>query len=244
MILIKTPQEIETMQAGGKIACKAVDEARRQARVGMTTMELNNLAEKVILDAGGKPCFKGFEGFPTATCININEGIVHGLPGKYKLKTGDIVSIDLGVLYKGMITDISDSFELVTQSQTKFLDAGREALRLAVEACVLGNTIGDISHTIQSIIENAGYTVSRDLAGHGVGRELHEDPFVTCFGRRNKGEKLVEGMTLAIEIIYQKGRPELVLDADGWTLKTLDGSLAGLFEKSVAVTRQGVLVLT
>ncbi len=244
MILIKSSQEIEAMLESGKIARKAIDEAVKQARVGMTTMELNNLAEKVIVDAGGKPCFKGFEGFPTATCININEGIVHGLPGKYQMKSGDIVSVDLGVLYKGMYSDVSESFELETNLQKRFLYFGRKALELAIESCVIGNHIGDISYAIQSTLKHAGYTVTKDLAGHGVGRELHEDPYVECFGRRGKGHEIKENMTFAIEVIYQKGRPELKLDKDGWTLKTADGSLAGLFEKSVAVTRQGPLVLT
>ncbi len=244
MLLLKTPSEIEAMKEGGKIARKAIDGAVRQAEVGMTTLELSNIAEKIIIEAGGKPCFKGFEDFPAAACININAGIVHGLPGKYRLRVGDVVSVDLGVLYKDLNTDVSESFELVTKDHTKFLDIGKKALDSAIQSCVLGNRIGDISYAIQSTVERAGYSVSRDLAGHGVGRELHEDPYVECFGRPGKGEKLVEGMTLAIEVIYQKGRPELVLDRDRWTLRTKDGSLSGLFEKSVAVTRQGVLVLT
>lgn len=244
MILIKTPQEIQIMQEGGKIARKAVDAAVRQAKVGMTTLELNNIAENIIVDMGGVPCFKGFEGFPYATCINVNSGIVHGLPGNYRLRIGDMVSVDLGVLYKGMNTDVSESFEMESKSQTKFLETGRNALDLAIANCVIGNRIGDISYAIQKTIEGAGYSVTRDLAGHGVGREIHEDPYVECYGRSGKGEKLMEGMTLAIEVIYQKGRPELSLAKDGWTLSTKDGSLSGLFEKSVAVTKQGALVLT
>lgn len=244
MILVKTPKEIEIMQEGGKIARKAVDEAVRQAKVGMTTRELNDIAEEVIIKLGGIPSFKGFEGYPAAACINVNSGVVHGLPSDYRIQAGDIVSVDLGVLYRGLNTDVSETFELVSQKEIEFLQAGRRALELAIEACVMGNRIGDISYAIQSTVEKAGYSVSRDLAGHGVGREIHEDPYVECFGRAGKGHKLVEGMTLAIEVIYQKGRPELVLSGDGWTLETKDGSLAGLFEKSVAVTRQGPLVLT
>lgn len=244
MTLIKTLKEIETMQEGGKIARKAVDEAVRQTKVGMTTREINDMAGKIILDAGGKPCFKGFEGFPSAVCINVNAGIVHGLPGSYRLGVGDVVSVDLGVLYKGMITDVSESFEVETNSQDQFLSAGKKALEEAIKACVVGNRVGDISHAIQKTIESAGYSVTRDLAGHGVGRAVHEDPYIACYGRPGRGEKLVEGMTLAIEVIYQKGNPTLILDKDGWTLSTKDGSLSGLFEKSVAVTRQGVLVLT
>ena len=244
MICIKTPQEIEIMQEGGRVARKAVDEAVRQAKVGMTTLELNNIAEKIITDAGGTACFKGYKGFPFATCININDGIVHGVPNKYKIQKGDVVSIDLGVFYQGLNTDVSESFEVETHRQDKFLEAGRKALENAMETCIIGNKIGDISNAIQTTVQRAGFSVSRDLAGHGVGREIHEDPYVECFGRPGKGREIKEGMTLAIEVIYQKGRPELCLAKDGWTLATKDGSLAGLFEKSVAVTRQGVLVLT
>jgi methionyl aminopeptidase len=244
MILIKTPQEIQIMQEGGNIARKAVDAAVKQAKVGMTTLELNSIAEKAIVDAGGMPCFKGFEGFPSATCININSGIVHGIPNNYRLRKGDIVSVDLGVLYKGLNTDVSESFELETDGEQKFLEIGRAALAKAIEKVAIGKKIGDISNAIQTTIQAAGFSVSRDLAGHGVGREIHEDPYVECFGRPGRGYELKEGMTLAIEVIYQKGRPDLVLAKDGWTLSTKDGSLSGLFEKSVAVTRQGVLVLT
>lgn len=244
MILIKSQQEIDAMVEGGKIARKAVDEAVRQAKVGMTTLELNTIAEKIILESGGVPCFKGYEGFPFATCTNINEGIVHGFPNKYKLKKGDVVSVDLGVLYKGMNTDVSESFELETHHQDKFLETGKQALANAIAKCMIGNKIGDISNATQTTIQRAGFSVSRNLAGHGVGRLIHEDPYVGCFGKPGKGYEIKEGMTFAVEVIYQKGRPELKLAKDGWTLSTKDGSLSGLFEKSVAVTRQGVLVLT
>ena len=244
MILIKSSQEIEIMREGGKIARKAVDEAVKRAKVGMTTLELNNIAEKVIIGMGGIASFKGYKGFPFATCININEGIVHGVPNKYKVRRGDVVSIDLGVLYKGLNTDVSESFEVETNVQDKFLDTGRKALEKAIGVCVIGNKIGDISYAIQKTVENAGFSVTRDLAGHGIGKEIHEDPYVACFGQPGKGPEIKEGMTLALEVIYQKGHPKLRLAKDGWTLCTKDGSLSGLFEKSVAVNRQGALVLT
>ena len=232
------------MQEGGGIARLAIDAAVKAIAVGITTLELNNIAEKVIQDAGGVACFKGYDGFPYATCININNGIVHGIPSNYRIRQGDIVSVDLGVLYKGLNTDVSDTVEVGTKDQEKFLTTGRKALEKAIGACILGNRVGDISAIIQKTVESSGYSVTRDLAGHGVGRQIHEDPYVECFGRPGKGEKLVEGMTLAIEVIYQQGKPELILARDGWTLTTKDGSISGLFEKSVAVTRQGPLVLT
>jgi len=194
------------MLEGGKIARRAVDEAVRHTKAGMTTLELNNIAEKIILDAGGIPCFKGYEGFPFATCININDGIVHGIPNQYKIQRGDIVSIDLGVLYKGLNTDVSESFEVETNAQDSLLEAGKKALAAAIAKCVVGNKIGDISSTIQKTIESSGFSVSRDLAGHGVGREIHEDPYVECFGRPGKGHEIKEGMTLAIEVIYPFGQ--------------------------------------
>ncbi|MFH1295528.1 MAG: type I methionyl aminopeptidase [bacterium] len=244
MIVLKTPAEVEKMVQGGKIARRALTAAVQQAKVGVSTLELNQLAEQFILAAGAKPSFKGYEGFPAATCINVNSGIVHGLPNDYRLQIGDVVSIDLGVLFAGLHTDVSESFEVEANNHCKFLATGKKALDLAVSACVVGNRIGDISWAIQRTVERVGYSVSIDLAGHGVGRELHEDPFIECFGQPGQGVLLKAGMTLAVEVIYQQGRPELVLAEDGWTLRTKDGSLSGLFEKSVAVTGRGVLVLT
>lgn len=244
MIIIKTEKEIEALKESGAIARKAVDEAVRKAEAGMSTLELNKIAEEVITSAGGVPCFKGYEGFPAACCINVNAGIVHGIPNSYRMKKGDVVSVDLGVLYKGMVSDVSESFELGASNETRFLGTGKNALELAIQECRVGNRVGDISFAIQKTVESAGYSVSRELTGHGVGKEVHEDPYVPCLGRPGKGPELVLGMTLAIEVIYQKGRPQLALDRDGWTLSTLDGSLSGLFEKTVAVTGQGGLVLT
>lgn len=244
MVVIKSPEEVNIMKEGGLIARKALDTAIRNARVGMTTLELNNIAEEVILKEGGYPCFKGYEGFPFATCINVNHGIVHGLPNDYVLKKGDLVSIDLGVLYKGLTTDVSETFELGSNTHKGFLETGRKALTAAISKCKVGNRVGDISFAIQSIIERAGYSVSRDLSGHGVGKSIHEDPYVLCYGNPGEGLELVEGMTLAIEVIYQKGKPDLVLEPDGWTLSTKDGSLSGLFERTVAVGSKTPLVLT
>lgn len=244
MVVIKSPKEISIMKKCGLIARKALDTAIKSAKAGMTTLQLNNIAEEVILKEGGYPCFKGYEGFPFATCINVNHSIVHGLPNDYVLKKGDLVSIDLGVLYKGLITDVSETFELDSDMHKDFLETGKKALATAISKCKVGNKVGDISFAIQSIIEGAGYSVSRDLSGHGVGKSIHEDPYVLCYGNPGEGLELVEGMTLAIEVIYQKGKPDLVLEPDGWTLSTKDGSLSALFEKTVAVGSEAPLVLT
>lgn len=243
-IIIKTPDQIKLMHEGGNISSQALLATLESVKPGITLIELDAIAEKKILSLGGKPSFKMVDDYKFTTCININEGIVHGLPNNYVVKEGDLVSIDLGAFYKGFHTDLSYTVEVGTSKEEKFLNTGKSALEKAIQACVVGNTVGDVSNAMQVEIERAGYTVSRDLVGHGVGRDLHESPYVPCYGHKGRGVLLKEGMVLAIEAIYQKGRPELALDADGWTLKTLDGSLSSLFEKTVAITSQGPLVLT
>ena len=244
MITIKTAHELELMQAGGAIAREAIDKAIRAVGVGVSAFTLNKLAEELIHARGGLPCFKGYEGFPFATCINVNAGIVHGIPTGYRFKKGDIVSVDLGVLYRGYNTDVSETVEVGSSKEDQFLQLGRKALELAIFECREGGRVGDIANAIQKTIEDKGYSVSRDLVGHGIGRKVHEDPFVPCFGKPDTLERLCKGMTLAIEVIYQKGSPKLSLGKDGWTLSTWDGSLAALFEKTVAVTAGEALVLT
>jgi methionyl aminopeptidase len=243
-ISIKSPKDIKKMKKGGEIASAALKACLSEVKAGISLAELNEIAEDIITKKGGKPSFKMVEDYSYATCINVNEGIVHGVPGNYRLKKGDLVSVDLGVYLEGLHTDLSYTVEVETDKEKRFLDTGREALAKAIEQAREGNRIGDISHTIQEIIEKAGYSVSRDLVGHGIGRELHEDPFVPCYGNRKEGPVLREGMVFAIEVIYQKGDPRLALDEDDWTLRTADNSLSGLFESTVAVTKDGPLVLT
>lgn len=244
MIFLKSPEEIQIMIQGGKIASKTVKTVLAQIHVGVTTMELEQIAYKTILDLGGKPSFTTVDNYKFATCININDSIVHGLPNDYQIKAGDLVSIDLGVLYKGLHTDISYTVEVETSKEKKFLDIGKKALEMAVKQAVLGNSVGDVSNAIETTVERAGYSVSEELVGHGVGYLLHEDPYIPGYGRKGAGPKLKEGMTLAIEVIYQKGKPKLKLDNDKWTIRTADGSLSGLFEQTVAVTKSGPLIIT
>ncbi len=246
-IPIKTMQQINIMQEGGKISSEALKTAVEAVKPGISLKELDSISEDYIVTHGGKPSFKTVDDYRYATCINVNDGIVHGIPNSYRLKEGDLVSIDLGVLYKGLHTDVSWTVEVVAPGKTakeeKFLDAGKKALDSAIKNCVLGNRVGNISNTIQTVIEKAGYTVSLDLVGHGVGADLHEDPYVPGYGRKKDGPILKEGMVLAIEVIYQKGKPKIKTDADGWTLKTADGSLSGLFESTVAITKDDPLIL-
>ena len=248
MIPIKTPKELEIMKEGGKIAAAVREKVLAAAEPGISTLELDALAEELILEAGGKPSFKGFEGYPFTTCINVNEGIVHGIPTKRKLKEGDVLTVDLGVFYKGLHTDTARTIEVVNRkSQTvnrKLLSTGQETLDKAIEQCQVGKHVGDISHTIQTTVEKAGYNVARELGGHGVGKKLHEPPFIPGFGRPGEGPELTEGMTLAIEVIYAAGNGKIAVLNDGWTAVTVSGKVAGLFENTVAVTKSGPVVLT
>jgi len=244
MPVVKTPPEIQIMREGGIISGLAIKEVLKQMKVGNTTLELDKIAEDVIRSHGGLPSFMTVDDYPFTTCINVNEGIVHGLPNNYRIKKGDLVSIDLGALYKGYHTDLSYTVEMGTNKETKFLDVGKKALSDSIFMCAVGSTLGDVGYAIQKEVERHGYTVSRDLVGHGIGTELHESPMVPGYGRPGKGLVLKEGMVFAIEVIYQKGSDRIVLDKDGWTYKTADNSLSGLFEHTVAIVNGKPEVLT
>ena len=244
MVLIKTKEEIEIMARAGKIAGDSLREVLAAVRPGITTLELERIAEKAITKRGAIPSFRMVEDYDFATCININEGLVHGLPGDYKIKKGDLVSIDMGAYFNGFHSDLSYTIEVETSKETDFLETGKKALKAGIAKCKPGNRIGDISNAMQKIVEKAGYTVSRDLVGHGIGRDLHEDPYIPGYGRPGKGLEIKVGMVFAVEIIYQKGQPEIIIGDDDWTILTADGSLAGLFEHTVAVTGGKSRVLT
>ncbi len=241
---LKSHSQIQIMKESGEISSFALSEVLKHVSTGVKLSELDKIAEKAIRSKGATPGFMTVDDYKYTTCINVNDGIVHGIPNDYKLKKGDLVSIDLGALYKGFHTDLSYTVEVESDVEKQFLEAGVEALRAAIANCKAGNPMGFVSNTIQKMVEKWGYTVSRELVGHGVGFELHEEPLVPGYGKLTAGPKLKEGMTLAIEVIYQKGSPRLKLDDDGWTLKTADGSLSGLFEATVAVTKDGPLILT
>jgi methionyl aminopeptidase len=244
MISIKSQEEIKVMKKAGAIGALAMKAALGAVREGATTLGINDAAEKVILSAGAVPGFKTVRGYDFATCINVNEGVVHGVPNNYRIQKGDLISVDLGAFYKGFHSDLAYTIEVGTNKETKFLNVGKKALKESIKACFAGNRLGDISNAIQMSVEGAGYSVSRDLVGHGIGKNLHEVPQVPCYGKKGTGVFLKEGMVFAIEVIYQKGDPDLVMGDDDWTLETADGSLAGLFEHVVAVTGEGPLVLT
>jgi methionyl aminopeptidase len=257
MIKIKTPQDLRIMQIGGQMLAETLKEVCANVRSGVSEIELDALADKLIQEKGGEPGFKKVEGYHHATCISTNEVVVHGIPSPYKLKEGDIIGIDCGVFYKGFHTDMSETVRVKSQTPNpksqndevdKFLKVGEQALAAAIQQAKVGNRVGDVSKTIQDIVEvQNGYSVVRTLVGHGVGRQLHEDPEVPGYlqGKIEQTPQLREGMVIAIEVIYNMGKPDLAFaNNDGWTLKTKDNSLAGLFERTVAITNSGPLILT
>lgn len=255
MINIKTPEEIEIMLVGGKILADVLFEVLKHAKVGVSELELDQLAEKLILERGGEPGFKKVEGYKHTICISTNDVVVHGIPTGYKLKVGDVVGIDCGVYYKGFHTDMAQTVRVKSEKLKiqnsgeidKFLEIGEKAMWEGIKAAKLGNRVGDVSKAIQDIVEGQGYSVVRSLIGHGVGRELHEDPEVPGFldGSIMKTPLLKIGMTIAVEVIYNMGKSDVVYsNRDGWTIKSKDGSLSGLFERTIVIAKNGSLVLT
>jgi methionyl aminopeptidase len=216
---------------------------------GMTEREVDQMAEKMIRERGAEPGFQKVPGYKHTICMSTNDVVVHGIPGDYAFKPGDLVGVDCGVFYEGFHTDMSDSVVVPgapRPESEKFLKIGKKALDEAIAEAVIGNRIGHISKKIQDIVEGSGYSIVRSLIGHGVGRDLHEEPEVPGYLARpiNKTPMLKEGMTIAVEVIYNMGSREVTLDEDGWTIRTEDGSLAGLYERTIAITKNGPLMLT
>lgn len=253
---IKTEKEIGIMKKGGKILAWVMMETIKKVRPGLTTKELDQFAEKLIKEKGGQPSFKMVPKYHWATCMCVNDCVVHGVPNEYQLKEGDILSVDIGVFYQGFHTDMARTFrvqskKLKTKDQepeeiSRFLETGQLALEKAIEQAKAGNRVGHISKAIEQVIEGQGYSVVKDLVGHGVGRKLHEPPQIPCFLAVPLRETplLKKGMTVAIEVIYNQGKDEIVKKSDGWTVLTKDGKLSALFENSVAITDKGPIVLT
>ncbi len=250
MIPLKTAREIKIMQEGGRKLAWVFEQLK--IKPGMSLKEIDISAEELIKKQNGKPSFKMVKDYHWATCLNVNQGVVHGIPNDYRLKIGDLLSIDIGIFYKGYHTDKANSLlvgDIGTDQRLKekeFLSAGKEALEVAINSVRLGNRIGHLSQAIQTTIESKGWQPVQALAGHGVGKKLHELPQIPCYlqKRIEETEKLKSDMTLAIEVIYTQGNSEVMVGEDGWTVETVDGHLAALFEDTILVTQGEPLVLT
>jgi methionyl aminopeptidase len=246
VIIRKSPQEIEQMARAGRVVVDALTLVGEYVRPGITTAELDAIAEEFITAQGGYPTFKGYRGYPAATCISPNEMVVHGIPGPYELGDGDVVSVDIGVTLDGFVADSAYTFavgEISTEAE-RLLEACQAALAAGVEHCRPGNRLSDISHAVQQTTESARFSVVRSLVGHGVGRSMHEDPQIPNYGEPGRGPLLAEGMTFAIEPMINVGRPEIYVHDDEWSISTADGSLSAHFEHTVAVTAGGPRILT
>ncbi|MHB1701007.1 MAG: type I methionyl aminopeptidase [Acidobacteriaceae bacterium] len=247
-IMIKTRGEIEKMRRSGKAVWQVLEEVRSKVVPGITTMDLELAAEKMIADLGAKPAFKGYNGFPCVLCTSVNSEVVHGIPSaKRVLREGDIVSVDCGVILDGFYGDSAVTIPVGAKVQPgvrKLLDVTQASLEQAIQEAQVGSSLGDIGAAVQEMVEAAGFSVVREFVGHGIGVKMHEDPQIPNYGRRGQGVKLKAGMVLAIEPMVNAGAAEVKVLQDGWTAVTVDGSLSAHFEHTVAVTEDGPLVLT
>ena len=237
MIHYRTDSEIELLRKAALLVGKTLGEVGKHIRPGIRTIELDKIAEEFIRDHGAIPAFKGYEGFPGSLCISVNDAVVHGIPGNYELRDGDIVSVDCGTILDGYVGDSAYTFTVgeVSEEIKLFLQRSKESLYKGIEQAVSGNRIGDIGYAIQSYVEQFGYGVVRELVGHGVGRKLHEDPQVPNYGKRGTGTKLSEGIVIAIEPMITFGKSDIIQERDGWTIKTKDRKPAAHFEHDVAI---------
>lgn len=246
MIHLKTEEEIQVIRESAQILGKAHGEVAKLIKPGVKTSTLDKVAEEFIRDHKGIPSFKNYNGFPATLCISVNDVVVHGFPGAYELKETDIITVDGGVQFKGFHSDSAYTYPLegVNKETLLLLERTYESLHKGIEQAKAGNRVGDVSYAIQSFVESFGYGVVRELVGHGVGRNLHEEPEVPNFGKRGKGVKLVPGMVFAIEPMVNQGTKHVVQESDGWTIRTADKKPSAHFEHTVAILKDKTEVLT
>lgn len=246
MIHYKTSEEIELIKESAQILGKAHAEVAKLIKPGAKTSEMDKVAEEFIRDHGGVPSFLNYNGFPYTLCVSPNEQVVHGFPSEDELKEGDILSIDCGVYYKGFHSDSAYTYPVgeVTEERKQLMKVTKESLYKGIDEVVVGKRIGDISYAIQNYVEGFGYSVVRELVGHGVGRNLHESPEVPNYGKRGSGPKIKEGMVIAIEPMINLGRKEIVQERDGWTIRTKDRAFSAHYEHTVGVVNGKAEVLT
>ena len=246
MIIRKGAAEIARIAAAGAVVAETIAHVGERIEPGITTLQLDRIAEDFIHSKGGVPTSLGYRGYPRAICISVNEVVVHGIPDERVVEDGDLVTIDVGVTLDGAIADSAYTYGIgpVDPEAQRLLDVARDALTAGIAQATPGNRVGDISHAVQTVVENAGFSVVRSLVGHGVGRHYHEDPHVPNFGQPGRGPRLSEGMTIAIEPMITAGSPDVWLAEDGWTISTDDGSLSAHFEHTVAILPDGPRILT
>jgi methionyl aminopeptidase len=246
VIIRKAASEIERMARAGEVVAETLALVGEHARPGVTTQELDDLADEFIRSRGGTPTFKGYRGYPASICVSPNSMVVHGIPGPYTLREGDILSVDVGVTLDGFVADSAYTFPVgeISEDAERLLEGGQAALNAGIAQCRLGNRLSDISHAIQVATEQQGFSVVRSLVGHGVGRSMHEEPQIPNYGDPGRGPQLAEGMTFAIEPMITAGGDEVVVHDDDWSISTADGSLSAHFEHTVAITEDGPRILT
>lgn len=246
MIHYKTSEEVQKIKESADILAKAHGEVAKNIRVGVKTSSLDKIAEEFIRDHQAAPSFKGYNGFPASLCISVNDVVVHGFPSEYALKDGDIISVDCGVFHQGFHSDSAYTYPVgeVPSPVLELLKATKDSLYLGIEKAIFGNRIGDIGYAIQKFVEAKGYTVVRELVGHGLGRNLHESPEVPNYGKRGSGPLLKEGMVIAIEPMINLGTRNIVQERDGWTIRTADRKPSAHYEHTVAIFEDRTEVLT
>jgi len=246
MLYLKTDEEVGLLKESNMLVSRTLAEIAASIKPGVTTLYLDSIAESFILDNGATPAFKGYGGFPNTLCTSVNEEVVHGIPSGYVLREGDIISVDCGVILNGWYGDSAFTFPVgaITEEVRRLLDYTRASLEEGVKEAVIGNRVGDISYAVQNKAESGGYSVVRELVGHGLGRKLHEPPEVANWGRQGTGPKIEKGLVICIEPMINLGKKETLQMRDGWTIKTADGKPSAHFEYAVAVDKGEAQVLT
>lgn len=246
MIILKTPEQIEKMAKAGKILASVHEELAKIIKPGITTNEIDKFVEEYLVERGAYPEQKGYQGYPFAVCASVNDEICHGFPRDEKLKDGDIVTIDMVVNLDGWLADSAWSYAVgdISEENQRLLDTTKKALYLGIEQAKVGNRLGDIGHAIQSFVEEKGYSVVKDFVGHGIGKDMHEDPQVLHYGKAGRGQRLMEGMVITIEPMVNIGDYKMKIVDNDWTAKTVDGSWSAQYEHTLAITKDGPVILT
>lgn len=246
MIILKRPEEIEKMKKAGEILANVHKEIAKMIKPGVTTMEIDEFVENYLAEQGATAEQKGYQGYPYATCASINDEICHGYPRNTPLENGDIVGIDMVVNLDGWLADSAWTYGVgeISDEAEELLDVSKEALYIGIEHAIVGNRLGDIGHAIQTFVEGKGFSVVKDFVGHGIGKDMHEDPQVPHYGVAGRGQRLVEGMTITIEPMINRGAYKMKMDDNGWTSRTVDGELSAQYEHTLAITKDGPVILT